>query len=102
MNHLSRRIKESPIWQGVDETIAYTLTTTPWASSPTSPTVVIKNSAGTDVSLTTLTGSATVSGDVITTPYIHGLTAGEQYRLEIKWTVGSNVYEAWADLYGQT
>ena len=29
-----REVKESPLPQGIDERIAYTLTTTPWGSNP--------------------------------------------------------------------
>jgi len=102
MNHFSRRIKESPLYQGVDERLIYTLTTTPWVAGPTSPVLTIKDSTGADVTATYSTGSTTASGDIITTARIISLVAGAQYRFEIKWTVGSNVYETWADLYGQT
>jgi hypothetical protein len=72
---IQRKIIESPLKQGADEQIYYTLTTTPWGSSPTSVAVVLKNAAGTDVSSTNLSGAASVSGDVITT--LNGpLTAG--------------------------
>ena len=101
MNDESRRITESPIYQGEDEQIAYTLTTTPWASSPTSPAVVIKDAAGADVTSTYASGSANASGDIITTSTILSLVAGAQYRLEIKFTVNGNVLEAWADLRGE-
>ena len=49
MNTDIRKVKESPLVQGVDERIAYTLTTTPWGSSPSSPSVVVKDEDGTDV-----------------------------------------------------
>jgi hypothetical protein len=101
MENTDRRIIESPLYQGVDEQIAYTLTTTPWGSSPSSVAVVLKNSAGTDVSSTCLSGSASVAGDVITTPVVKSLTADAIYRLEIKFTVSSNIMEVWADIYGQ-
>lgn len=102
MNHFTRRIKESPIYQGVDERLTYNLTTTPWVAAPTLPVLIIKDSSGTDVTATYATGSSTVTGDVITTARIISLVAGVQYRLEVKFTVGNNVYEAWAELYGQT
>ena len=98
----SRCIKESPIHQGEDEQIAYALTTTPWGSSPSSPVVTIKDADGEDVTSTYASGSASVSGDVITTPTILDLVDGAQYRLEIKFTVSGNVEEAWSDLYGET
>lgn len=102
MNAQTRKIKESPLHQGADEKIAYTLTTTPWVSSPTSPVVVLKNEAGTDVSSTNLSGTASATGDVITTPLVQSVTPGAKYRLEVKFTVGSGIYEAWADVYGET
>lgn len=96
---MQRKIIESPLKQGADEQIYYSLTTTPWGSSPSSVTVIIKNSAGVDVSSTNLSGSANVVGDVITTPKVTSLTAGSAYRLEIKFTVSQNVVEAWADIH---
>lgn len=102
MNYFSRRIKESPIYQGVDERLIYTLTTTPWGGGSTTPAYVIKDSTGTVVTATYVTGSPSGSGDIITAGVTHSLTAGAQYRMEWKWVNGSNTYEAWADLYGQT
>ena len=102
MDTTTRRIVESPLYQGVDEQIAYTLTTTPWGSSPTSVAVVLKNSAGTDVSSTYLSGSASVSGNVITTPVVKSLVVDAWYRLEIKFTCSGNIFEAFADIVGQT
>lgn len=97
-----REIKESPLKQGTDEQIAYSLTTTPWGSDPSSPSVAIYDESGTDLSLTNLSGSASVSGDVVTTPKVLGLTAGVRYRLEIKFTSGGNIYEAYAYIKGES
>lgn len=96
-----REFKESPLWQGVDEQIAYSLTTTPWGSSPSSPAVSIYDEAGTDCSTANLSGSASVSGDVITTPKVTGLTAGKRYRLEIKFTSGGNIFEVYGYIRGE-
>jgi len=96
-----RRIIESPLYQGVDEQVAYTLTVTPWGSSPSSVAAVLKNAAGTDLSSTKLSGSASVAGDVITTPKVISLVADTQYRLEIKFTCSGNIFEAYADIWGQ-
>jgi hypothetical protein len=105
MNPETRRIVESPLFQGADEIIAYTLTTTPWANSPASLTVKIfsVDSAGalTDVSSTKLSGSASAVGDVITTPLVTSLAAGTEYRLEIKWVSSGNTFETYAIIYGQ-
>jgi hypothetical protein len=92
----TREVKESPIYQGSDEIIAYTLTTTPWGSSPSSPTVVIKSLPDlSDTSVTNLNGAPSVLGDVITTPAVKSLTAGTRYRLEIKFTISGNVFETY-------
>ena len=101
MDSESRCIKESPIYQGEDEQIAYTLTTTPWGSSPSSPVVTVKNAAGEDKTSDFTDGNASASGDVITTPTILDLVDGAQYRLEIKFTVSGNVEETWGDLCGE-
>jgi len=102
MNTQTRLIKESPLVQGVDERIAYILDTTPWGGTPSLPAVVIKSAAGIDVTATYASGSASVSGDDITTPVIHSLVNDTQYRLEVKFTISGNVFEAYAELYGQT
>lgn len=100
----TREIKEGNQYQGADETIVYTLTTTPWASSPTSPSAKIYSVSGdtyTDVTSTNMTGSASAVDDVITLPAIKSLTAGQKYRVEVKFTVSGNTFEAWADLFGE-
>ena len=96
---IQRKIIESPLKQGADEQIYYTLTTTPWGSSPSAITIVLKTAAGADVSATNLVGSSSVNGNIITTPLVSGLTAATSYRLEIKFTVSQNVVEAWADIH---
>ncbi len=91
----TRAVVQSPVSQGKDETIAYTLTTTPWGSSPGSVAVVIYDYAtGTYTTSTNLSGSASVNGDIITTPAVTALLAGHQYRLEIKFTCSGNIFEA--------
>lgn len=95
-----REFKESEFYQGEDEILAYLVTTTPWASSPTSPTVKLFSydpdaDTYTDVSATKLVGTATVAGDVITTPAVTSLTAGTKYRLEVKFVVSGNTFEGW-------
>ncbi len=86
-----REVAEGVQTQGADEKITYSITTTNWASSPTSPSMVVKRlSDGTDVTSTVASsGSVSVVGDVITLKPISGLTAGERYRVEVKFTAGS-------------
>lgn len=101
MNVQDRRIKESPLYQGEDEQVAYSLTTTPWGSSPTNVSVVVKDEDGNNVTSSVTSGNASVVGDVITLPMIQGLTAGEDYRVEIKFTIGGNVMETWVVIKAQ-
>jgi hypothetical protein len=92
-----REIVESPIEQGKDERIAYTLTTTPWGGSPSSVSCTLykisPNGALTDVSGTNLTGSASTSTDDIISPTVISLTAGSNYRLEFKFVSGGKTLE---------
>jgi len=103
MDNDDRRIVESPLYQGEEEVIYYQLTTTPWGSSPTSVAVKIYDIANdyNDVTSTNLSGAASVNGDVITFPAVTGLTDGRWYRLECKFSIGSNTFESWIDIRGQ-
>lgn len=94
-----RAVIEGRLFQGADEQIAYTLTTTPWGSSPSGVAVKafdVTDGAKTDVTATVLSGAASVSGDVITLPRLVDLTARHVYRLEVQFTSGGNVFEAYA------
>lgn len=97
---IKREVIESPITQGVGESLAYPVTTTPWGSSPTSVVVKLYEGA-TDRSATMLSGSASVLGDVITTPKVTGLTAGHEYRLEVQFTCSGNTYETYCRIFAE-
>ena len=99
---IEREIKESPMPQGIDETIVYLLTTTPWASDPTSPSAKIYSfidDAYTDVTSTNMSGTASATGDVITLPAVGSLVVDTRYRIEVQFTVSGNIFEpfAWID-----
>ena len=97
----SREIAEGIQVQGSDEEIVYTLTTTNWGSSPSSPAVAVFSVVGdtyTDVTTSVVTGSASALNDVITLPKISGLTAGTDYRVEVQFTISGNVFEAYAKI----
>lgn len=103
---VSRAARESPFLQGEDEILAYLVTTTPWASSPTSPTVKLFSydfdaETYTDVTATKLSGSPSISGDVITTPVVTSLAAGTRYRMEVKFVVAGNTWEAYFWIHGE-
>ena len=90
-----RKFIEATWEQGVDEAIAYSVTTTPWGGGSSSPSMIVKEN-GQDVTTDVSSGSASGNGDTITLPVISGLTAGKKYRLEVKWTnSGGQVVEAY-------
>ena len=95
-----REIVESPVEQGIDEEIIYTLTTTPYGSSPTSQSVAvydITSGVYTDVTATVMpTNTPTVSNDIITLSPLKDLTAGSQYRVEVKFTSSGNIFEPYS------
>ena len=96
---INRQVLESPLEQGVDETIAYQLTTTPWGSSPTSISCKVfdvTDGTRTDVTATVMpTNSPAAVGDVITLSPLKLLTDGKVYRVEVKFTSNGNVFESY-------
>lgn len=84
-----REVAEGRQTQGEDEKIAYTITTTNWASTPTNPSMVVKDEAGTDVTSTVTSGSISATDDVITCKDISGLVPGHSYKVEVQFTAGS-------------
>ena len=104
MNEKTREIAQGKQWQGVDEEIPYTLTTTKWGSSPSSVSVkayTVQGETFTDVSSTVLSGSPSVNGDIITLPVLKSLVEGVEYRIEMKFTCSGNVFESWATVFAQ-
>jgi len=104
---VKREVKESPLKQGVEESISYFLTTTPWGSSPSSVAVVVKDVTKgetlADVTSTVMpTNSPSVSGDVITLSPLKLLTVDHKYRVEIKFTCSGNTFEAFCHVLAET
>lgn len=91
----TREVREGTQPQGIDERIAYRLDVTNWGDAPASVVVVVKDRAGTDVTSTVMTGSASVEANIITLPVLHSLTAGVLYRVEVKFTIEGNQLEAY-------
>lgn len=90
-----REVIEGPQVQGEDETIRYHLDISQWASWPTDLSAKIYTAAGTDVTATHMTGTCyLIDATTIALPYVHSLTAGEQYRVEVRFSEGAQVYEA--------
>ena len=88
--------------QGKEEKITYTLTTTPWGSSP--GTVVVTAWLVTEADPETFTdktselfptNSPSALGDVITLSPCFGsaMTIDSLYRIEVKFTCSGNIFE---------
>jgi len=85
-----RAVNGSPFYQGEDEIIARGVTVpTTWGTATFSNIAnkLYEDPEGdnTDVSATNLSGVSTASGQVITTQSVGSLTAGTDYRLEVKF-----------------
>lgn len=97
-----RRVLERDITQGVNEEIVRTLTVpTSWATDP--PTnaevkVYDKTDDYADVTSTTVSGSATVDGQVITLPAIKSLVRDHHYHVEVRFTGSGNKLSAWFEI----
>lgn len=91
--------------QGVDESIAYTLTTTQWGTSPgtiSAKVYDITGGARTDVTSTVMpTNSPSAVGDIITLSALKLLTAEHAYRVEVKFTCSGNIFEAYCIIYAE-
>lgn len=105
----SRKIKESPLYIGKNETIPYTLNFAGYVPTTvtalTSPTVtlydVTNGEPGTDVSGTKLTGSASFTDLLMTLKLITGLAPDRKYLLRCQGQGGGGTYELWAEVYGE-
>lgn len=99
-----RECLESPREQSPDEAIAYSVTTTPWGSSPGTIVLVVwditDGNNPVDVTSSVTTGANSASGDVITTKRIGSLTVAHSYRVDVKFTDGnSNTFECFFVLH---
>lgn len=96
MSNRQREVRDGPQPQGVDERIYWTLDTSGWgAGTPSSIAVVVKDEDGDDVTSEVTTGSAVGGDGEIALPVLHSLTAGITYRVEAKFTLGSQVLEGY-------
>ena len=88
-------VAEGLQYQSSDERLPYQITTTNRVSSPTSPTVVAYDETDeSDVTSTVYpSNSPSANGDVITLSLLRDLTKGRIYRIEVKFSVGSTIYE---------
>ena len=97
-----REVVEGIQVQGEDEEIVYSLDTTKWADSPTNVVVEVKDSGGNDVTDEMTTGDpSSPRPGVVLLPTIHSVTAGEEYRVEVRFSASGQVLETWFTILGE-
>ena len=91
------RIRESPKAQKFAESVIYTLTSTPWGTSPSVVSVIVYDITDgepyTDVTSTVMpTNSPSILGDVITFSPLKLLTRDHKYLMDIFFTCNSKEF----------
>ncbi|GAH88386.1 unnamed protein product [marine sediment metagenome] len=83
-----REVAEGTQYQGADEELAYSVTTTPWGSTPTNYSAkAYDESVDEDVTGDVFKPNTPgKSGDVITLSRLAALEVGHSYRIEVKFT----------------
>lgn len=90
----TREVLEGQQPQGEDEAIAYQVLCDPAAVSVLAVTAYDETDGGEDVSADVLAaGDATVSGGNIILPLLQNLAAGHLYRVEVRYSDGTNTLE---------
>lgn len=99
MRNNPREVTNSPVRQGEDEVIAYRIVSTPWGTHPENVVCTlfdVTEEEWEDVSSENLSGDPVVNVDTILTSKVTGLTVGQRYRLEVKFTCADgNTYECY-------
>lgn len=90
----TREVLEGEQPQGEDEAISYHVLCDPAAVEALAVKVYDETNGGEDVTAATLTaGTATVSGGNIILPLLQNLSAGHLYRVEVRYSDGTNTLE---------
>lgn len=90
----TRRVKQSPMEQGSNESIVYEFDFTDVASgTPSSPAVTLYDDFGNTITSTCVTGSPSVSGAIVSTGVVASLKPDYRYWLHAKALDGSSYVE---------
>jgi hypothetical protein len=102
-----REVIESPMEQGLEEVISYSLDTTPWGGAPSAPECTVYDVTDRDrIDITEdvmPTNEPVVDEDDPNTIILSPLRDIEEkkYRVEVKWTSSGNVFEAYCIINGK-
>ncbi len=83
------RYPDGPWYWRTGESIAFTVDTSRWTLTPTSPSVieVINLDDGSDDKATVMpSGTASATNSIITLPLFTAATVGQKYRIEVQFT----------------
>lgn len=94
-------VVEKNLRQTSNEELIYSITTTNWGTSPTSPAVTANDETTRLICTTTVfpTNSPSVAGNVISLSPLKSLTEGHTYRINVKFSTGGNVYECYFKVF---
>ena len=84
--------------QGEDEEIAYKIDVSNWGDNPSNVVVMayLMPSCTSDVTESVLpVNTPSVSGNEITLSPLKNLAINKTYRIEVKFNIGSNIFECW-------
>jgi hypothetical protein len=98
------RFVPGQFWQGQDEEISYVVNVGNWATAPTGASCTVWEGASnrSTSNLQNSTCAPTISGSLITTPCIVALRVGVDYRIEVMFQQGGEIYEGYFMVTGQT
>ena len=91
MNQLD--FEQSPKYVSINDELVFTTDTEDYGGSPTSIVqTAINLTTGKDVTANIISGSPSVSGDIITWASVSGFIYGQMYGILMKFTCGDNTY----------
>ena len=99
----TRRAIQSPVFQGVDEIVAYKFDFGRWGTPAGTPIFKIydMSTGKSDVSTTNLSGTSGISGSLAFSPFVVLLTDGVTYRLEGAAMINGNLLIGYLLIVGE-
>lgn len=96
----ARQTEPGQFYQGKDEDIPYTIDVSNWTAAPTAACVVVTLN-GSDATSDVVSGAQSISGSTITTGCITSLSAGEDYRVDIRFEQDGIAWECYFFITGE-
>ena len=100
MSNDNREVLEGKQAQGKDESIQYTMTVSPAPTSIIGVYVYDSKTLDTDAKATHMpSGAASFVGNVVTFPLLTALVLNHMYRVEVRYSDGTNTLEPYFMVY---